>query len=215
MDDSSSVEDSSGTESGDSFFSDLRKDLGTYFRITKAHRILRRYFVMNAFDGAMTSLGIVIGAYITHIMDPKAIITVILIGGMAMAVSGFAGTYMTESAERVRALNELEDAMLMSLERTIHGEASRFVPVFAGLVDGSAPFLASLPSIAPFALSIMGFVPISLTFLVSTVASLATLFSLGAFLGRISRSNMIYSGLKMVIAGFVVALIALIINGGL
>jgi len=187
----------------------------TYIEITRAAKILRRYFVMNAFDGAMTSLGIVIGAYITHISDPGAVIGVIMVGGMAMAVSGFAGTYMAESAERSRSLRELEDAMFVNLENSIHGEASRFVSLFAALVDGSAPFLASLPSIFPFALVMMDMVPTPIAFLASTAASLVILFLLGVFLGRISEGNILYSGIKMVMAGIFVTLIALLINGGL
>ena len=175
--------------------------------------ILRRYFAMNAFDGAMTSLGVVIGAYITGITDPRAIVGVIVVGGIAMAVSGFSGTYMTESAERNKALNELEDAMLVDLGDTIHGDASRFVAIFAALVDGSAPFLASLPSVLPFALALLGLLPIQAAFIASIGASLTSLFLLGAFLGRISRSNIIYSGIKMVVAGIAVALLALLLNG--
>ena len=196
-------------------FSDHLRNLRVYLRVTRAKSILRRYFVMNAFDGAMTSLGIVIGAYITHITDPRAVIGIIIVSGMAMAVSGFTGTYMTESAERGRALNELEDAMLITLEDSVHGQASRIVPVVAAFVDGSAPFLASLPSILPFALVIVGLIPVWIAFLTSIGSCLITLFILGAFLGRISEENIIYSGAKMIAAGVVVALLALLLNGGL
>jgi len=192
--------------------SDRFERIRDYIDVTGAHKILRRYFVMNAFDGAMTSLGIVIGAYVSHITNPRAIIGVILVGGMAMVVSGFAGTYMTESAERTRSLNELEDAMLMSLEDTVHGDASRFVPLLAALVDGSAPFIASLPSILPFGLSLVGLLSINAAVLSSTAASLATLFVLGVFLGKVSGSNIVYSGVKMVVAGALVALIALLLD---
>lgn len=188
-------------------------ELATYFRVTRAIRILRRYFAMNAFDGAMTSLGVVIGAYISKLGDPKAIIGVILVSGIAMAVSGFSGTYMTESAERNKSLNELENAMLTDLEDTIYGKASRFVSVFAAIVDGSAPFLASMPSIIPFYLSLFGFLPIQYAFFSSIGASLTTLFLLGVFLGLVSERNIIYSGVKMVIAGVAVALLALVLNG--
>ena len=108
--------ESSGEDESDSLGQKLSSYLGeveTYLRVTKAQKILRRYFAMNAFDGAMTSLGVVIGAYISRIFDPNAVIGVILIGGVAMAVSGFSGTYMTESAERSKSLNELEEAMLV------------------------------------------------------------------------------------------------------
>ena len=196
------------------WFTGYFDNIGTYLRVTRAQKILRRYFAMNAFDGAMTSLGVVVGAYISGIADPRAVISVILIGGIAMAVSGFSGTYMTESAERSRSLNELEDAMLVDLEDTIYGQASRFVSVFAAIVDGLAPFIASIPSVIPFYLALIGLAPIGTAFLLSIVASLAILFLLGVFLGRISERNIIYSGIKMVIAGVAVALLALLLNGG-
>jgi len=120
---------------------------------------------------------------------------------------------MTESAERSKALNELEDAMLVDLEDTIYGHASRFVSLFAAIVDGSAPFLASLPGVLPFALALIGLQSMEFAFIASIGASLATLFVLGAFLGRISRSNLVYSGVKMVAAGVAVALLALLLNG--
>lgn len=214
MSDPSSEEDSDSRLRLGARLSSYIREMETYLRVTRAQRILRRYFAMNAFDGAMISLGVVIGAYITGITDPRAVVGVSIVGGIAMAVSGFSGTYMTESAERSKALNELEDAMLVDLEDTIYGHASRFVSVFAAIVDGSAPFLASLPSVLPFALALLGLVSIQIAFIASVGASLATLFLLGAFLGRISRRNIIYSGIKMVVAGVAVALLALLLNGG-
>ena len=192
--------------------SDYLDEIGTYLRVTRAQKILRRYFAMNAFDGAMTSLGVVIGAYISHILDPRAIIGVIIVSGIAMAVSGFSGTYMTESAERSKSLNELEDAMLVDLEDTIYGHASRFVSLFAAFVDGSAPFIASIPAVVPFYLSLAGLLPIGLAFYASIGASLFILFLLGVFLGRISEGNLLYSGVKMVVAGLAVALLAMVLN---
>lgn len=213
MDESSQEEDSYSGLGISERFSNYIDDVGVYLRVTKAHRILRRYFAMNAFDGSMTSLGVVIGAYISHISDPRAIIGVIIVSGIAMAISGFSGTYLTENAERSSSLNELEDAMLVDLGETIYGEASRFVPVFAAIVDGSAPFIASIPSVAPFFLSLFGLLHVGLAFYASIGASLTTLFLLGVFLGRVSRSNVVYSGVKMVVAGVAVAILALLLNG--
>jgi len=207
-----SDEESDGSGLGD-WFSDWFDEVGTFLRVTKATKILRRYFAMNAFDGAMTSLGVVIGSYISNIGDAKAVIGVILISGVAMAVSGFSGTYMAESAERSKSLNELEDAMLVDLEDTIYGQASKFVSILAAFVDGSAPFMASIPSVVPFYLALSGVLSLQVAFFVSIGASLATLFMLGVFLGRVSESNVIYSGVKMVIAGVAVALLALLLNG--
>ncbi|MBS7619359.1 hypothetical protein KEJ21_01760 [Candidatus Bathyarchaeota archaeon] len=188
--------------------------LRTYVDITKSKSLLRRYFVMNAFDGTMTSLGIIIGAYISHISHPEVIVSVKIVGGIAMAISGFTGTYMTESAERANTLNELEDSMLTDLFDSIHGDASRYMSFFAALIDGSAPFLASLPSLLPFILSIFGFIPVYFAYFASVMIDLTILFLLGVFLGRISKRNAVYSGLKMIIAGIIVAGLALLIHGG-
>ena len=186
-------------------------EISQYFTVTGAQKIIRRYFAMNAFDGAMTSLGVVMGAWLGHIADPRSVIGVILSGGVAMMVSGFSGTYMTESAERNHSLNELEDAMLINLDDTIYGQASRFVSVFAALVDGSAPFFASVPSLIPFIL-VPGVLEIETAFIVSITASMFTLFLLGVYLGRISGDNILISGAKMVVSGIAVALIALLLN---
>lgn len=212
MSDSSDDDESDSSPGLSQRLSEYLDEIGTYLRVTRAQRILRRYFAMNAFDGAMTSLGVVIGSYISNISDPRAIIGVIIVSGIAMAVSGFSGTYMTESAERSRSLNELEDAMLVDLDDTIYGRASRFVSLFAAVVDGSAPFVASIPAVVPFYLSLAGFLPIDIAFYASIGAALAVLFLLGVFLGKVSEGNLLYSGIKMVVAGLAVALLALLLN---
>ena len=213
MSESSQDDDSDSEHNGiTSRLTGYLDEIGTYLRVTSAHTILRRYFAMNAFDGSMTSLGVVIGAYITNIVDPWAVIGVILVSGIAMAISGFSGTYMTESAERSKSLNELEDAMLTDLDDTIYGEASRFVAIFAAFIDGSAPFLASIPAVVPFYLALIGLTTVGVAFTASIGASLLTLVLLGVFLGRVSDRNVLYSGVKMVIAGVAVALLALLLN---
>jgi len=187
------------------------EDIETYFQVTGAQKIIRRYFAMNAFDGAMTSLGVVIGAYLSQILDERSVIGVIITSGIAMMVSGFSGTYMTERAERSHSLNELEDAMLVNLDDTVYGRASRFISVFAALVDGSAPFIASIPSVIPFLL-VPRLIDLTTAFVAAIGASLFTLFILGVYLGRISGENILYSGLKMVVSGAAVAIIALLLN---
>lgn len=182
-----------------------------YLAVTGAEKILRRYFAMNAFDGAMTSLGVVMGAWLGNISDPKSTIGVILTSGVAMMVSGFSGTYMTESAERTHSLNELEDAMLIDLDNTIYGQASRFVSMFAAFVDGSAPFIASIPAVIPFIL-VPNVLTIQYAYIISAAACLVSLFTLGVYLGRISGENVFISGIKMVVSGIAVAIIALFLG---
>ena len=183
-----------------------------YLKMTRSKGLIRRYFAMNAFDGAMTSLGVVIGSYIAGIENPRSVMEVLILGGVAMMISGFMGTYMVESAERRRSLNELRERGELRVDDPELLRATRFVTVFAAVVDGSAPFLASLPSLLPFVLVIYGFVEIHFAFALAVAMMLVTLFMVGAFLGRISDTNLVYSGLKMVVAGAIVAMIALILG---
>ncbi len=204
-----SAEDGQRSNALTKIFRNLVQDMNTYLRVTGAQQIIRRYFAMNAFDGAMTSLGVVMGSWLSGITTPASVISVILTSGVAMMVSGFSGTYMTESAERNHSLNELEDAMLVDLDDTIYGKAGRFVSLLAAFVDGSAPFLASIPAVIPFLLPSLA---TQTMFIASSAASLLTLFALGVYLGTISGENILYSGAKMVVSGIAVAIIALLLN---
>ena len=84
---------------------------------------------------------------------------------------------MTESAERNHSLNELKDAMLLNLDNTIYGKASRFVSIFGPVVDGSTSFLVSIPVVITF-LRVPSVLEIH-AFIMSIFASMLTLFSLG------------------------------------
>lgn len=121
-----------------------------YIRISEVAPISRRYFIMNAFDGATTILGIVIGAYAAEITNELWVIWSGLGVSLAMGLSGFAGVYMTEEAERENKLNALENSMLMDLKDSVIGKASRFASLWAGIVDGVSPALTALACLTPF-----------------------------------------------------------------
>lgn len=178
--------------------------------------IARRYFFKNGFDGSMTLLGIIVGAWIAGVSSPWIIVAAGLGACLAMGVSGLFGAYMTEKAERERDLKELEESMLTDLNDSIHGEASTFVSVFAALVDGLSPALTAIISIFPFILSTMGFLAINDAYMLSLVSTQIILFSLGLFLGKTAKANpwkrLLYGG-GMVIAGLLVAVIVLLIGG--
>ena len=88
--------------------------------------ISRRYFVMNSFDGAMTMLGVVVGAHSAQASDPRIVIGAGLGASVAMGMSGFSGAYLTERAERMRHLRRLKKAMLSDMPRSVHAKASLY-----------------------------------------------------------------------------------------
>ncbi|MFX1579036.1 MAG: hypothetical protein ACFFBJ_05270, partial [Promethearchaeota archaeon] len=119
--------------------------------LTKGVEIARRYLAMNAFDGALTMLGLILGGLITinpaNLPDAMLQFNAILLAAagtsIAMAISGFSGSYLTESAERDREVDELGKAMLSDMSETMYANATRTTSVVVALVDGSSPAIAA------------------------------------------------------------------------
>lgn len=124
----------------------LRAKLSTlrhYHEVAEVSEIARRYFAMNAFDGVLTTMGVLVGAYLGDVRNAHAVISVGLAAAVAMGVSGFYGSYLIERAERDRSLRELEEATLSKLDDSDIAAASTYAAVFVALVDGLSPFAAS------------------------------------------------------------------------
>lgn len=183
-----------------------------YIKISEVAPISRRYFIMNAFDGATTILGIVIGAYAAEITNELWVIWSGLGVSLAMGLSGFAGAYMTEEAEREKKLNALEKSMLTDLKDSVIGKASRFAALWAGIVDGVSPALTALVCLTPFFLSSHGFFSINFAIPLSVAMALTTMFLLGVFLGKISNRNMLFHGAKMLFVGLIITFIFLVLK---
>lgn len=176
------------------------QQLREYEDIAEIGEIARRYFAMNAFDGVLTMIGVLIGNYSAGVESARVVISTGLATSMAIGVSGFWGAYFTESAERKRDLDDLESYTLTDLNETKIGRASRAAAIVVSLVDGFAPFLAALVVLLPFFLtSLWG--EIYRSYYLSLAMALGVLFALGAFLGAISRENIALTGVKMIGAG--------------
>ena len=179
--------------------------------ITRSHDIVRRYFVVNGFDGALTMLGLIIGFLISDPADLSVIINVCMAAAIALTMSGISSAYVSESAERQRALGKLEQAMISDLKESAHGDASRWVPLLIALVNGLAPLVISLLILIPLWLSIAG-VPLPVDPLTAAIIiALFLIFLLGVFLGRIAGVSWLRSGMQtLVIAVLTVLLIYLV-----
>ena len=183
-----------------------------YLRITQMKPIARRYFIKNGFDGSMTMLGIIVGSRIVGVTKPEIIVTAGLGACLAMGVSGLFGAYMTEKAERKRHLKTLEAAMLTDLSDSILSDASDFVSVYAAFVDGASPILTAMISLIPFILTLTGTFVIWDAYILSFILTLATLFSLGLYLGRIAKENMLLYGAATLAAGILIVAIAFLLG---
>jgi predicted membrane protein (TIGR00267 family) len=180
------------------------KQIKTLLEISHSEAIMRRYFVVNGFDGALTMLGLIMGFYVSDRVDLAVVITSCLAAALALGMSGVSSAYISEAAERRRDLAQLEKAMGTSLDESHHAQAARWIPWLVALVNGIAPLLIALIVIVGIAL---GLEPL----LAAMVVALAIIFLLGVFLGRVGGIFWLWSGLQsLAVALVTVGLIYLI-----
>ncbi len=191
----------------------LLKQASFLLHITRTHEIVRRYFVVNGFDGALTMLGLIIGFLVSTPADSSVIINVCLGAAVALGMSGASSAYVSEAAERKRALGELEEAMVTDLQESAHGEAARWVPLLIALVNGSAPFIISLLILMPLWLSNAG-IPLPLSPLYAAIiVALIQIFLLGVFLGQIAGISWLRSGIQTLLVAVVTAALIYLFAG--
>ena len=187
--------------------------LREYDKLANISQIARRYFAMNAFDGVLTIIGVLMGNFVAGVNDARIVLSTGLATSVAMGVSGLWGAYLTESAERKRDLDELSRVTLTDLTNTRIGRASRAAIFIVAIVDGLSPFMAALIVLIPFILA-GNSEDLTWAYYTSLGLALLTLFTLGLFLGRISQGRMLVYGLKTVLAGVVSIVISFFLGVG-
>ncbi len=195
-----------------SFIKQNLKLLRDYNRIANIDVIARRYFVMNAFDGVLAILGVLLGSYWVS-SSRTVVVSTGLAAGIAMAVSGIWGAYLTERAERQRELKELERATLSKLGGTKIGRAADFAVLIIAFIDGVAPFASAIFILSPF-LFFSAMLSIKQMYILSISIAFISLFLIGVFLGKISKENVVKTGIIMIFAGVMSAGISFLLLGG-
>lgn len=188
------------------------RELPSYNRLVGIAEIARRYFAMNAFDGVLTTIGVLVGNYLAGVRDVLIPIRIGVATSIAMGVSGLWGAYLTETAERNRDMKELEKVSLIEQDDTKIGRASRVAVIIVSIVDGLAPFLAALVVLIPLFLNPL-YQNAVLSYALAIGVALVSLFGLGMFLGKVSKRNMLTYGLRTLIAGLVAIGINFLLGG--
>jgi len=187
------------------------KQIKTLLEISHSEEIMRRYFVVNGFDGALATLGLIMGFYVSDRVDLAVVITSCLAAALALGMSGISSAYISEAAERRRTLAQLEKAMVTSLNESHHARAAIWIPWLVALVNGIAPLLIALIIIVPLWLAHSGMVLAFGPLPVAMAVALVIIFLLGVFLGRIGGTFWLWSGLQsLAVALVTVGLIYLV-----
>ena len=202
-------------------------DIGKILTLTGGENILRRYFVMNGFDGALTALGLIIGSMIAHgfksgtpeqdIIAAKTLLILGISASMAMGISGFWIAYLTERAERTKEIKDLEADMITDLNNTRLAKANLKVSWIISAVDGLSPFLFASISISPFLLVLVKAFNMQIGYIISISLIVIEVIVLGMLLGAISKENKVIYALKILPAILILALLTFmleLITGG-
>lgn len=189
-------------------FSQLR----ILLHITHSHGIIRRYFVVNGFDGALTMLGLCMGFYFTDHVQISVVIHACLGAAIALGMSGVSSAYISESAEKKKELLELEQAMIGDLGESHFGRAARWVPVVIAIVNGAAPFLISVVIMLPLWLHTWQADLMAMPLEAAIVLAFLLVFLLGMFLGRISGTFWLWSGIKTLAIALLTALLIFFVS---
>jgi predicted membrane protein (TIGR00267 family) len=72
--------------------------------------------------------------------------------------------------------------------------------------------LTAVISLVPFILTLTGIVAIWDAYIISLILTLATLFSLGLYLGRIAKENILLYGVETVAAGLLIIAVVFILG---
>lgn len=180
-------------------FREYLSTISTYNKIAGITKITRRYFAINGFDGVITSIGILVGNYIIDVSKHKNVLIAGLAVIISLGVSGVWSAYNSEAAERKKELDDLSESTLYGFEETVISRAQRFATIVLSAVNGFSPAIMAFIPLIPFLFGSV--IPIEYCYWAGFGLAFLILFGMGIFLGRISRTNLIISGIKMLIAG--------------
>ncbi|MGD8545981.1 MAG: VIT1/CCC1 transporter family protein [Candidatus Bathyarchaeota archaeon] len=147
-------------------------------------------------DGLIMSLGLIIGVA-EATTDPRLVVITGIIGGFANAFGNSIGFYMSQSAERGLQIHETVEH---GANTSVHSKQEIYVN----------SLLAFLFSLAVSAVLLSPFIFLNITTAVITafILGVTVSFSLGLYVGKISRENSLLCGLKYAIIAFLGAIIS-------
>lgn len=185
----------------------MEKSSRNYLKILTEHEIVRRYIIINSFDGALTILGIIMAVFIGGFHDPKLIILPSVGASIAMCISGIWGSYAAERAEIKKKIRQMETHLMHNLTGTEFSRKREEMAWIIGVVDGTIPLILAIILILPFFFVVPGMITISVAYYISLSLIGLNLFVIGLFAGKIAQENMLKQGFIMLFAGILIGVI--------
>ena len=171
---------------------------------------IRRYFVNTIFDATVVFLGIIIGTALSSSPNLHLIVATILTTAVALGISTGFSIFEAESLEQNRRIDEIERALLRSLDNTSIERSTRSSILLISLVNFLAPIIAGLIILSPFLF--VGQEGITIAAWVGVGLAISILFVTGIIMGRISNRNPWIQGARMALIGVLVFIICFYIG---
>ncbi|GAB6147721.1 hypothetical protein JCM10135_02620 [Stetteria hydrogenophila] len=163
--------------------------------------IARRMFVTNSFDTLLTVIGVDVGGFSPN-ADPRIMAMSIIGGGVAMGVfSGFIGIYLSERAERLKEVRELEKKLARSLRNSVYWRLALVAPLYVAAWSSFGVLMVTCLVASPYILAGLGLIGVKTAFLSSVTLALALTALLGLYLGRISGEGLAKSAFRALSLG--------------
>jgi predicted membrane protein (TIGR00267 family) len=179
-----------------------------FFRLLSDNDILRRYIVMNAFDGTLTSLGILIAMRLANVTDVRLILVSAIGVAFATGISGVWGAYLVEKAERKHELAELHK---LNPHEDLDARRKEFkkLTYIMGLANGLSSFLVALIILVPYFLAAAGLFDVMDAFAYSLGIILLVLILIGSATAKIANEPLSKHALATIGAACFVGLVLL------
>jgi predicted membrane protein (TIGR00267 family) len=182
------------------------------FALTETSGVVRRYFSLQVFDGAMVGIGLVFGLYISDLHGYDSALRAVVSILIGVAISGYTGAFISERAEQLRRIKSLEQATLREMSKTLVAAAGVHATIIVALVNSLSAVMAILVVSAPYLAASASMAPLEQGLYSSLLVCLALLFLSGTAVGRIAGISALRTALQMVGAGLLAAPLIMIVE---
>jgi len=174
--------------------------------------VIRRFFINTLFDSTFMLLGIIVGVAFAPNTSLGVVLITMVSSSLALGVSTGVSVHEAETLERERRISELEKALFRDLSGTRIEKRARSIIALVSIINFSTPLISCAVIISPLVLAACNILAINVAVWLSVMLALSTLFSAGAYFGRLGKKNPWMKGLRMVIFGLVAFLIGFLLQ---
>jgi predicted membrane protein (TIGR00267 family) len=147
------------------------------------------------------------GAHLSGEVSSRLIISAGFATAFALGISSAWGAFEAERVEQKIMKKEKEKALLVNDRSCAIDEAHKFATYISSTIHGIAPIVAAVIPLMPYIL-----LPVDEALIIALASGLASLFIVGAMMGRIAGFNFVISGLRMFLAGIVTMFVVAILS---